>query len=55
MQTHMIYRGALFIVLSELCLVAAGMMVKQVTESLPTEVIVFARNLFPLLLLLPWL
>ena len=55
MHTHMIYRGALFIVLSELCLVAAGMMVKQVTESLPTEVIVFARNLFALLLLLPWL
>lgn len=55
MQTQVVYKGALFIVLSELFLVVSGMVVKQVTESLPTEVIVFARNLFALILLLPWL
>lgn len=50
-----LYQAALFIVLSELFLVCSGMVVKQVTEALPTEVIVFARNIFGLGLLLPWL
>lgn len=55
MPANPIYQGALLIVLSELFLVCAGMIVKQVTGELPTEVIVFARNLFGLCLLLPWL
>ncbi|MGI1671359.1 MAG: DMT family transporter [Neptuniibacter sp.] len=50
-----LYQAALFIVLSELFLVCSGMVVKQITGQLPTEVIVFARNLFGLALLLPWL
>lgn len=50
-----LYQAALFIVLSELFLVCSGMVVKQVTGALPTEVIVFARNIFGLGLLLPWL
>lgn len=50
-----LYQAALFIVLSELFLVCSGMVVKQVTGELPTEVIVFARNIFGLGLLLPWL
>ncbi len=33
----------------------SGMIVKQVTGELPTEMIVFARNFFALVILLPWL
>ncbi|MCP4597844.1 DMT family transporter [Neptuniibacter sp.] len=55
MPANPIYQGALLIVLSELFLVVSGMVVKQVTGELPTEIIVFARNLFGLFLLLPWL
>ncbi len=55
MPANPIYQGALLIVISELFLVCSGMVVKQVTGQLPTEIIVFARNLFGLCLLLPWL
>lgn len=55
MPQNPLYHGALLIVLSELFLVASGMIVKQITGQLPTEVIVFARNLFALMLLIPWL
>ena len=55
MTTHRIAQGAFLVVLAELFLVISGMIVKQVTNDLPTEVIVFARNLFGFLLLLPWL
>lgn len=55
MKSNNLLQGALLIVLSEFFLVCSGMLVKQVTGQLPTEVIVFARNLFALLLLLPWL
>ena len=47
--------GAGLILVSELFLVASGMVVKQVSGELPTELIVFARNIFGLMLLLPWL
>lgn len=55
MSQNSLYRGALLIVLAEFFLVLSGMIVKQITGELPTEVIVFARNLFALVLLLPWL
>lgn len=55
MPQNTLYQGALLIVLSEFFLVVSGMIVKQITGELPTEVIVFARNLFALLLLIPWL
>ncbi|WP_415903418.1 DMT family transporter [Neptuniibacter sp. QD29_5] len=55
MPTQALYQGALFIILSELFLVCSGMVVKQITHQLPTEIIVFARNLFALILLMPWL
>lgn len=42
------------LVLSEAFLVASGMVIKQLAGELPTEIVVFARNLFGLLLLLPW-
>ncbi|MGH1462508.1 MAG: DMT family transporter [Neptuniibacter sp.] len=50
-----LYQAALLIVVSELFLVGSGMIVKQITGQLPTEVIVFARNVFGLALLMPWL
>lgn len=40
--------------LSEAFLVASGMVIKQLSGELPTEMVVFARNLFGLMLLLPW-
>lgn len=55
MNTTNLLQGALLIVLAELFLVLSGMVVKQVTGQLPTEVIVFARNIFGLALLMPWL
>ncbi|WP_245574063.1 DMT family transporter [Neptunomonas japonica] len=50
-----IYKGALLILLSELFLVFSGMVIKQISGELPTEIIVFIRNLFGLMLLMPWL
>ncbi|WP_286238935.1 DMT family transporter [Neptuniibacter halophilus] len=55
MPTNAIYQGALLIIFSELFLVGSGMVVKQISGELPTEMIVFARNLFGLMLLIPWL
>ena len=55
MELSPIYRGALLIVLSEFFLVCSGMVIKQLSGDLPTEVIVFARNLFGLMLLMPWI
>ncbi|MBY4677843.1 DMT family transporter [Marinobacterium arenosum] len=55
MHSHNLSRGALLILVSELLLVASGMVVKQLGGELPTEQVVFVRNLFGLLLLLPWL
>ncbi|WP_370216203.1 DMT family transporter [Neptunomonas phycophila] len=39
---------------SELFLVLSGMVIKQISGDLPTEVIVFFRNAFGLVLLIPW-
>ncbi|MCU7932891.1 MAG: DMT family transporter [Candidatus Thiodiazotropha sp. (ex Codakia rugifera)] len=45
--------GALFILLSELMFASMGATVKFVTQSLPSEMAVFMRNLFGLALLMP--
>jgi drug/metabolite transporter (DMT)-like permease len=45
--------GALFILLSELMFASMGAVVKQLTQSLPSEMAVFMRNVFGLALLLP--
>jgi drug/metabolite transporter (DMT)-like permease len=50
-----IYKGALLILLAELFLVFSGMVIKQISSELSTEMIVFMRNLFGLMLLMPWL
>lgn len=55
MESSPVYRGALLIIFSEFFLVCSGMVIKQLSGELPTEVIVFARNLFGLILLLPWI
>ena len=54
----MLYRqnlllGALFILLAEFFFASMGAAVKQVTTSLPSEMAVFMRNFFGLLLMLP--
>ncbi|SIS53624.1 DMT family transporter [Neptunomonas antarctica] len=55
MIDNSLYKGALLILLAELFLVFSGMVIKQITGELPTELIVFMRNLFGLMLLMPWL
>jgi len=55
MQTHHFGAAAALILVSELFLVASGMVVKQLDGNLPVEQIVFFRNLFGLALLTPWL
>lgn len=55
MESSQIYRGAMLLVLSEFFLVCSGMVIKQLAGELPTEQIVFARNIFGLMLLLPWI
>ncbi|GGK81812.1 DMT family transporter [Amphritea balenae] len=47
--------GAGLILVSEMFLVLAGMIIKQVSGELPTEMIVFFRNLLGLPLFIPWL
>jgi drug/metabolite transporter (DMT)-like permease len=48
-------KGAGLILLSELFLVLSGVIIKQISTDLPTEVIVLFRNVFALVVLLPWL
>lgn len=48
-------RGALYVVLAEACFVAMSALVKSATTTLPNEVVVFFRNLFGLIALLPLL
>ncbi|MEZ5451473.1 MAG: DMT family transporter [Thiothrix sp.] len=48
-------RGAVLILASEFFLVCSGMVVKYLHGTVSTEQTVFFRNLFGLLLLLPWL
>jgi len=58
MNKGMLYRqnlllGALFILLAEFFFASMGAAVKQVSTTLPTEMAVFMRNFFGLLLMLP--
>jgi drug/metabolite transporter (DMT)-like permease len=48
-------RGALYVVLAETCFVAMSALVKSATATLPNEIVVFFRNLFGLIALLPLL
>ncbi|MBR9866342.1 MAG: DMT family transporter [Oceanospirillales bacterium] len=55
MKTNNFLIGALLILVSEMFLVLSGMVIRQVSAELPTEMIVFFRNLLGLLLFMPWL
>ncbi|KAG1663503.1 Riboflavin transporter [Nymphon striatum] len=55
MHKHNIALGAALIILSELALLATGMIIKSMSSEVPTEQIVFVRNLFGLIILIPWL
>lgn len=55
MRLSPVAAGAALILASELFLVLSGMVIKQISDQLPVEIIVFMRNLFGLMLLLPWL
>lgn len=48
-------QGALLIVLSEIFLVGSGIIIRQVSDDLPIEVIVLMRNLLSLVWMLPWI
>ena len=47
--------GALLITASELSLLFTGMIIKQITDDVPLEQIIFLRNIMGLALLMPWL
>lgn len=55
MKNQNIALGASLIILSELALLATGMIIKTVSSEISTEQIVFIRNFFGLLILIPWL
>ncbi|MBV0931791.1 DMT family transporter [Marinobacterium weihaiense] len=55
MNANPLLQGALLILLSEWMLVASGIIIRQLSDSLPTEVLVFLRNSLGLLWLLPWI
>jgi len=55
MQSHNIALGAFLIVLSELAILATGMIIKTISAEVSIEQIVFVRNFAGLLILLPWL
>ncbi|MFW1678210.1 DMT family transporter [Pontibacter sp. JAM-7] len=55
MQEYAPHRAALLILLAELFLVCSGMVVKQISDEVSTALIVFVRNLFGLMLMLPWM
>ncbi len=55
MQNQNIALGASLIILSELALLATGMIIKSMSAEVPTEQIVFIRNLIGLFILVPWL
>ena len=54
-KNQSIVRGAFFIVASELSFAISAAIIKQISVSLPSESIVFFRNLFGLLILTPLL
>lgn len=55
MIANPLLQGALLILLSEWALVASGIIIRQLSDELPTEVLVFLRNSLGLLWLLPWI
>lgn len=55
MIANPLLQGALLILLSEWALVASGIIIRQLSDTLPTEVLVFLRNSLGLLWLLPWI
>ena len=54
-DTHDLPRAAAFMVTSALLFAGMGLLVKVAAASLPNAMIVFARNAFGLLALIPWL
>ncbi|MBA4502112.1 DMT family transporter [Marinobacterium marinum] len=48
-------QGAVLILLSEWMLVASGIIIRHLSDTLPTEVLVFLRNSLGLVWLLPWI
>lgn len=55
MRPNNLRRGAAFMVASALLFSAMGALVRQLSASLPNEMVVFARSAIGLLALLPWL
>ncbi len=55
MQSNNLKRGALLMLAAGLLFAGMGALVKTVSVSLPNEMVVFFRNAFGLLVLLPWL
>ena len=53
MRSNNIILGCVFAMFAELCFVGMGSLVKLLTENLPNQNVVFFRNLFGLLVLLP--
>ncbi len=54
-ESYNLPRAALAITLAALMFASMGMAVRYASDTLPSEVLVFLRNSFGLLLLLPWL
>jgi len=52
-QPNHVLQGAIYILLGEALLALMGAIIKHLSQDLPTEVIVFYRNLFGLIMLLP--
>jgi len=53
MRTHNLILGCVFAMFAELCFVGMGSLVKLLSENLPSQNVLFFRNLFGLLILLP--
>ena len=53
MRSNNIILGCLFAMIAELCFVGMGSLVKLLSENLPSQNVLFFRNLFGLLILLP--
>ncbi len=55
MKNHNVALGAFLIILSELAILATGMIIKTISSEVPIEQIVFIRNLIGLCILIPWM
>ncbi len=53
MRSNNLILGCIFAMIAELCFVGMGSLVKLLSENLPSQNVLFFRNLFGLLLLLP--